>query len=262
MLNHTDLLIVLDGSQFGRFSKQPENLKTVPVTICIDHHASPIDEFTLSLVLPAYSSCTEVIYLALCQEIVVSKKLAEIFLMGILGDTGNFTYIKPHQTETLATAKKLLEISKIEIQEFQSRYRTISQRSFLVIQELIKNTQYSCVDEWPNFQYSYIDTEFTESGHYTDSEISEGCHIYMSNYLRMITGYGWGFVITPKANGDCSISSRSLPKSVSVRDMLERMKIGGGHDRASGGKFKDQKDTKICIEQVLSWIAINSPVLT
>jgi len=261
-LKNTDLLIFLDGSQYSRFSKYPEKLQKVPTTICIDHHSSPIDEFTLTLVLPAYPSCTEIIYLVLCQDYPVSKELAEIFLMGILGDTGNFTYIKPHQTETLATTKKLLEISEIEIQEFQSRYRTISQKTFLVIQELIKNTRYSCGGDWPDFQYSYIDRDFTEGGKYTDSEISEGNHIYMSNYLRMITGYSWGFVITPKGNGDCGISGRSLPNSVSVRDLMEKMKIGGGHDRASGGKFKDKSDSKKCIEEVLNWISSNKPVIT
>jgi len=260
-IGNTDLLVVLDGSQFSRFSKQPEKLKMIPKNICIDHHASPINEFSLSLVSPDYPSCTEIIYLALCRDFVVSRELAEIFLLGILGDTGNFTYLKPHQTETLATAKRLLEISKIEIQEFQSRYRTISKRSFAVIQELMKNTCYSSVIGWPDFQYTYIERKFAEDGKYTDSEISEGNHLYMSNYLRMIEGHTWGFVTTPKNNGECGISGRSLPKSVSVRDLMERMKIGGGHDRAAGGTFKNEKDVKNCINKVVEWTKNNKPII-
>lgn len=263
-IKDTDLLIMLDGSQFSRFSKQPEKLKTIPNTICIDHHSSPIDEFTLSLVAPTYPSCSEIIYLALCSDFEISKELAEIFMLGILGDTGNFTYLKPHQTETLATAKKLLEISKIEIQEFQSRYRTISKRSFLVIQELIKNTHYFSARDWPDFQYSYLDRDFTENGMYTDNEISEGSHIYMSHYLRMIEDHPWGFVITPKINGDCGISGRSLPKSVSVRDLMERMKLGGGHDRAAGGTFKKingDVDVKESVKKVSDFIKENKPAI-
>lgn len=263
-ISGTDLLILLDGSQFSRFTKQPEKIKAILNTICIDHHSSPIDEFTLSLVSPTYPSCSEIIYLALCSTLQVSKELAEIFMLGILGDTGNFTYLKPHQTDTLATAKKLLEISKIEIQEFQSRYRTISKRVFDVLQELIKNTNYSSANDWPNFQYASVERDFKDKGGYADSDISEASHIYMSHYLRTIEDYPWGFVITPKLNGDCGVSGRSLPKSVSVRDMMERMKLGGGHDRAAGGTFKkvgDDVNVKDCVGKVLSWIKNNKPVI-
>lgn len=260
----TNLLIMLDGSQFSRFSKQPEKLKTIPKTICIDHHSSPADEFTLSLVAPFYPSCSEIIYLTLCGDFEVSKELAEIFMLGILGDTGNFTYLKPHQTETLTTAKKLLDISKIEIQEFQSQYRTISKRVFDVIQELMKNTNYKSVEGWPNFQYSFVERSFMDKDKYTDSEVSEANHSYMSHYLRMIEQYPWGFVVTPKLNGDCVISGRSLPKSVSVRDMMERIKLGGGHDRAAGGTFK-KTDRDVgaveSINKVLNWIKNKRPVI-
>ena len=57
-----------------------------------------------------------------------------------------------------------------------------------------------------------------DKGGYTDSDVSEASHIYMSHYLRMIEDYPWGFVITPKLNGDCGISGRSLPK-MSVSEM-------------------------------------------
>lgn len=263
-ISEIDLLIVLDGSQFSRFSKQPEKLRAIPNIICIDHHSSPIDGFALSLVSPAYPSCSEIIYLALCTDFEVSRELAEIFMLGILGDTGNFTYLKPHQTETLTTAKRLLEISKIEIQEFQSRYRTISKQVFDVIQELIKNTSYSSASGWPNFQYAFVEEVSRIKGECTDSEVSEASHIYMSHYLRTIKDHPWGFVITPKLNGDCGISSRSLPKSVSVRDMMERMKLGGGHDRAAGGTFKKvggDVSAKDCVEKVLSWINNNKPAI-
>lgn len=263
-LEGVDLVIMLDGSQFGRFSKQPEKLKRVPKTICIDHHSSPADEFTHSLICPTSSSCAEVVYHLLCADLVVSKELAELFMLGILGDTGNFTYLKPHQTETLSTAKKLLEIGKIEIQEFQSRYRTISQRSFAVIAELIKNTKYGKAKGWPNFQYTYIEREFKKENNYTDNEVSEASHIYMGSYLRTIDSYPWGFILTPKSNGDYSLSGRSLPGSVSVRDMFERMTLGGGHDRASGATFK-KIDKDITMQEglkiVLTWIKANKPKL-
>lgn len=259
-----DLLIMLDGSNFSRFSKKTEILQSISKTICIDHHSSPVDKFTLSLIAPQFPSCVEVVFRSLFTDFKTDKPLAEIFLLGILGDTGNFTYLKADQSETLSLAQKLLEISQIEIQEFQSRYRNISQRVFEIIQELIKNTKYSSIENWPNFQYSYLDRNYTAINNFTNNEISEASHLYSSEYIRTIDGYTWGFVVTPNSNGDVNISCRSLPKSVNVRDFMERQKIGGGHDRASGGTFHkiDQPlEVVSCIDQTLKWIKSNNSIL-
>ena len=84
-LDSFDLLILLDGSQYYRFTEIPEKIeKFNGKTICIDHHSSPIDKFDLSLVAPQISSCSEIIYLAFCKDSKVDKPLAEIFLLGIL----------------------------------------------------------------------------------------------------------------------------------------------------------------------------------
>ena len=257
----TDLLIVLDGSQFGRFTDKPEELKKkVKKTICIDHHSSPIEKFDLSLVDSKSSSAVEIIYLTLFKNEEILPHLAEIFLLGILGDTGNFLYLKSHQTQTLTIAKKLIEIGNIEIQEFQSRYRTISKRVFTLIQKFISNTQYHQSEGWPNYQTSYISKKEKELEGYTDNEVSEASHIYISHYLRLITNYSWGFVITPKDNETFGISLRSLLGSVSVRDMMERLDMGGGHDRASGGTFKKESTYGKCFQLIHEWIHENKPL--
>jgi len=256
------LLIVCDGSQFDRFSFDPKKLRgLVGKTICIDHHSSPVDRFDLTLVDPLASSCAEIIYLLFHKDVKMDKKLAEIFLLGILGDTGNFAYLKPYQTKTLSIAKKLIEIGEIEIQEFQSRYRSMSIRVFVLIQELIKNTEYHKVDGWPSYQTSYLTHGFKNLEKYTSNEVSEASHIYMTHYLRMVEDHPWGFVITPQDNGVCGISLRSLPKNVSVRDLAERMSLGGGHDRAAGGTFKEKMRVEKCLKTMHKWIEKNCPVL-
>lgn len=256
------LLIMADGSQFSRFSHQPSKLKNlVGKTICIDHHSSPTDEFDLSLVVPTIPSTAEIIYQVFSKDNPIDKQLAEIYLLGILGDTGNFAYLKPNQTETFIIAKRLIETADIEVQEFQARYNTISKRIFEIVKQLIKNTQYHQVDNWPNFQTSYLSKEFKQSQNYTDHEISEGNHIYMSHYLRIIDDHTWGFTICPTANKQSTISLRSLPNSVNVRDIVEKMGIGGGHDRAAGGEF-DNENVEECMEQLFTWIKNNKPRLS
>ncbi|NCP47287.1 hypothetical protein GW844_02765 [bacterium] len=263
-LNQTDLLIMLDGSQFSRFSVSPEKLQSISHTICLDHHSSPISEFSLSLVVPSSSSCVQLVYLALCGEVIVTPSLAEIFLLGILGDTGNFNYLKPNQTETLTIAKKMIEIANVDIQEFQSRYQSIPKRAFELLKELMKNTVFSSSPNWPDYQYSFIGKEVIDAGEFSDSEIGEACGIFLSHFLRTVTGFTWGFVITPRSSGECNISLRSLPRSVSVRDLMERTGLGGGHDRAAGGSFKKtDKDVEVTsITWLINWLGNHDPVLS
>lgn len=258
-----DLLIVLDGSQYHRFSTQPEKLASVKTKICIDHHASPIDDFTLSLVAPHIPAAAEVVYRSLAKDVNVSKELASIFLLGIIGDTGRFAYLKPNQTNTFLIAKELVEIMGIEIQEFLAGFDSISPREFEVLQEFTKNTRYGSLPGWPDFQYSYISEDFVKKGGYTEKEASGGAGLYKNGYLRTIKGYSWGFIMRPDA-GSIYISMRSLPGSVNVRDMLERMQLGGGHDRAAGGTLKvdgKQLDSSDGIQFVLDWMKKNKPTL-
>jgi len=260
------LLVVCDGSQFSRFTYEPEKLKTLPnKTICIDHHSSPIDNFDLSLIDSSASSCVELIYLSFHKEAKIDKNLAEIYLLGILGDTGNFAYLKPHQTNTLSIAKKLLDIGKTEIQEFQSRYRSISVRVFALFQEFVKNTRYHKAKAWPDYQTSFVSRAFKNSKKYTDNEISEARNLYMAQYIRLVEGYTWGYVITPKGNGDCGVTLRSLPGRVSVRDLMEKIGIGGGHDRAAGGIFKKETEkdvlVKYCVKKMTNWLKEYKPLL-
>jgi len=263
-----DLLIGLDGSQYSRFTENSTRLeKSTDRTICIDHHSSPIDEFDLSLVDAQAPATAFIIYQLFYKDSNVDKSLAETLLLGILGDTGNFAYLKPHQIETLLTAKRLIEAGQVEIQEFQSKYRTISRRVFDLIREFIKNTKYYQVEGWPDFQASQVTRDVIQPEEYSDNEISEANHIYMAHYLRVIEGCRWGFVITPKSDGTCGISLRSLPGSVNVRGLVERMGIGGGHDRAAGGTFEVKEDdkpreVKECLEEVLSWMKKNEPVFS
>ncbi|KKT89418.1 MAG: DHHA1 domain protein [Candidatus Collierbacteria bacterium GW2011_GWD2_45_10] len=264
-LDQTELLLMLDGGQYSRFSIYPEKLHRIPYTICIDHHPSPISDFSLSLVVPSSSSCAQLVYLALCGDLTISPRLAEVFLLGILGDTGNFNYLKPNQTEILTIAKKMIEIANVEIQEFQSRYQSIPKRAFELVKELMKNTVFSTSPKWPDYQYSFIDKEVIDTGEFSDSEISEACGIYLSHFLRTVKGFTWGFVITPRSSGECSISLRSLPRSVSVRDLMERTGLGGGHDRAAGGTFKKtDKDVEVStsITWLIKWLGDHDPVLS
>lgn len=258
-IENTELLIILDGSRYSRFSTNPEKLQTIKNTIAIDHHNPPIDNFTLSLVVPELSSNAELIYLSVCKKEKVTPELAEIFMLGILADTGNFSYLKKNQTGTLISAKELMDIGDIQIEEFQSQYRHTSKREFQIMQELVKNTSFGFVSGWPAFQYSFVTPEFAKE--YTDTEISSAKAIYQGQYLRRIEEHPWGFVVTPKNETSSRISARSMSKSVNVRALFEKMNIGGGHDRAAGGEFKDTTVLE-AIDKIKKWMEENKAELS
>lgn len=264
-LDKFDLLILLDGSNYHRFTPEPERIKEFRgKTICIDHHSSPPDEFNLALIARHIPSTAEVIYLGFYKSVSIDKPLAEIFLLGILGDTGNFSYLRPDQTDTFLTAKRLVEEGAIEIVSLQSRYRALEPKILTALGELIKNTEYHNVKNWPDFQTSFLSRNFANENNLTDKETSEATGIYTAFFVKSVTGYSWGFTIRPRGNGECNVSMRSLPGSVNVRELVEQMGIGGGHDRAAGGSFRESGKilaAEECLEKVLVWMGENKPVI-
>jgi len=257
-LDDTDLLIVLDVNNLNRVSKNPEKLSAIKNTICIDHHASVADSFTLSFIDSNISSNSEMVYRTLGAEQYLTEDLAQIFLLGIITDTGNFSHIKPSQVGAFDVAKKLVEIGKINIGFFNTKFSGIPKKIIPLLQVLMKNMNFKEVDGWPDTQISFIDRETFEQGAYTDEDMSTASHIHMGQYVTRIGGYSWGLVFTPRSDGTTRVSGRSLPESVNIRDMFERIQIGGGHDRASGGSIKESK-TEDAIAQILDWMKINKP---
>ena len=259
-LQGVDLLILLDGGNFGRFSKKPEEMKKFSgKTICIDHHSSPPDEFDLFMLCPQLSSSCQIIYEAFYINANTSKPIGEALLLGLLGDTGNFSYLRPSDSGALDMAKSLIKTLGIQIQEFKARCNTIPLKVVKLIGELIKNTTIEKVDGWDNFSWTYV-----ENGDYSDNEISDASHLYVDTYVRTITGVPWGFAITPRSDNTINVSFRSLPGSVNVRYIVEQMKVGGGHDRAAGGTFKPTGPEKVkpldCYKQIRDWLIKNKQV--
>lgn len=255
-LTGSDLLIVLDVSKISRISKTitkaPEGMRAV----AIDHHASTPDEFTLASINPHYSSNAENIYHVLDCELMINKDLAELFLLGILGDTNNFAHVQPSQSEVFGIAKKLVEAIGVPIDAFRARYGGIPRRIIPLLQELVRNTAYASIEGWPDMQYTFIKT----SSEYSDEDMSAASHIYMGQYLTRIQGYGWGLVATPRSDNTSRISGRSLPGAVNVRDLFERMSIGGGHDRASGAHM-NESDPEVAIQKICDWMKENKPLI-
>lgn len=259
-LETTEALVVLDVSGYARISKHPEQCMRVPVRIAIDHHSSPPDEFTLACIDNSFSSNSELLYTLFSEEGDLTKDQAEYYLLGILGDTGNFAFINKQKVSALSVAQRCIIAGDISVDSFLSRFRAIPRRLIPVLQEFVKNTTFETITEWPPVQYSYVDRSFLEVHDFSDEDMSAASHIYLGQYLPRIEGYSWGFVISPRTDGACRMSSRSQGGSVNVRVFHEQMGVGGGHDRAAGAQISE-KDSVVAIEKVKEWMRSHTPPL-
>lgn len=252
---HYDACLFLDAHELSRFTNEDE-FPLSKKAFCIDHH--PISDacsFETYWVDETRASTSDMVYDALYAEQRVSSTGAEAMLLGILGDTGNFRYVGPENAEVFRVAEQLVSDAEIRIESLQSRYGSIRGYAYDVFKKLISHSETIEVEGWPKMMCSYVAEE--EVAPHNDAMRSTGAHLFVS-WPKRIEGVEWGFVLTPRSNDMVAASFRSLPGSVNVGDMAERLGIGGGHDRASGGRFEDMT-AEAAFEEVLSWMRNNEP---
>ena len=110
-LSQYDLFIILDSSSTKQITKIselkfPKKLRT----IIIDHHQSNDKFAKLNLVLPSYSSTSQLVYeLLVYKKIKITPKVAACIYVGIYTDTGGFRYFNP-TFKTFNIASQLAKI--------------------------------------------------------------------------------------------------------------------------------------------------------
>jgi len=264
-LEDVDILFQLDAGSYNRVSKKPEFIGAVPVRVCIDHHASTPDDWTLALIDPNATSNAELVYNVFEHDQTLDTPLCELYLLGILGDTGMLTYVDRSESQVFSLVQHLVEVSGIRIDSFFSRYRTIPKRIIPLLQEYVKNTTFKTMEGWPSTQYSFVDRSFVDTEGFSDEDMSAASHIYLSQYLPRIEAQPWGFVLSPRSDKGMRMSSRSIAGSVNVRIFHELLGVGGGHDRAAGANFAPEYDTPLtvedCLQKVFKFMETHTPVL-
>lgn len=258
-LSDVDLLIMLDGSGWKRVSRNEKIKDFGGFTICIDHHPKPENLFDLHIVVSPYSSCSQLVYDLFFRDVKLSKDICETLLLGILGDTGNFRYVTPEISDVLGVSERLVREGEIKIEALQAKYDSIGLGSFKVLAEMMRRAGVEKVDGWPDFMFSCVDDAFIKENKVDEESLDEGSSLF-SSYLKTVKGISWGFHITPNGDGTCGISLRSAPNSVSVRTVMEQMKIGGGHDRAAGGRV-ETNDPNEALKVLLGWMKKNKPLI-
>lgn len=246
-LEEDDLLIVVDGNEWKRFSSNPEISRFEPNTICIDHHQFEKNKFSLSLINKESTSTAELIYKVFFKKAKLNKELCELLLLGIIGDTGNFLFIDSNSTESLDIGKRLIKEGDIDLQTFHSKFSSISKESIFAMKELIDNTTIIDNLNYPTFLYSYMENK---DNLFDETSIKDAKNTYM-DFIRKTYGIEWFFIVTPNEKGS-SLSFRSMPNSIDVNEVAKSLEVGGGHIRAAGGFIEDSpyEATKIILNQL------------
>lgn len=261
LYNHvkdSETLIMLDGGSYKRFSRKEVMSNFSGKTVCLDHHPIPGNQFDLQLVAKQYTSTSEIIFRLLYKNEKLTKEICEILLLGIVGDTGSFRFINSKTAGVMSIAERLISAGEINVDSFIGQFEKINKNSYQILIDLMKNSKIKLIKDWPEFVYSYIDMEKCLKANYSDNDISEGSS-YFTRYLRAVNGVEWGMVVTPRLHDNThSVSFRSSPGSVVTREIGEKMGIGGGHDRASGGKILTN-DTKKAVNSIFIWMKKNKP---
>jgi nanoRNase/pAp phosphatase (c-di-AMP/oligoRNAs hydrolase) len=211
------------------------------------------------------TSTAELLYRLFCEKRdVIPQKLCENLLLGILGDTAWFgVNMAPDHSYILNFSERLMRDGNINLELFKSRFRGYSERAFYIIQELVRNAEFSEIEGWPRFMHSHISSEYVIAKGLTDEDLKEGCDIYVGTFGKSMTDVLWGFIFYPTPKGDVKVSLRSRPGGVNVREFAQSMGIGGGHNGASGMTIAAPEGQKLSPKEQLTvltdWMRTHEP---
>ena len=112
LISDTELIFCMDYNGLNRVKLFTDKLRSSTATrVLIDHHVEPENEFDLAFSVTSVSSTAELLYhiliqTGLCKEI--SREMAECLFVGIMTDTGSFSYSCNH-SETFEIVGKLID---------------------------------------------------------------------------------------------------------------------------------------------------------
>lgn len=246
IIKQADLTFCLDFNAIVRLDKLSEPVSQMKtVKIMIDHHPQPACEFDFAFSDTNASSTSELIYdfiEGLGDKDVINKTIAECIYVGIMTDTGSFSYSCNSEHLYLIIA----QLFKLGIDgQYIHRliYDTYSEEHLRLLgyslsEKLIVKAEYSTAyiyltrTDLLRFKFKIGDTEG------------------LVNYALSIRGINLAVLFMEK-EGAIRLSLRSKG-NFSVNDFARKHFSGGGHQNAAGGdSFLSMNETIELFESLL-----------
>ena len=218
-----------EGSRMGAAGKLFDACKNKMI---IDHHRSVSLEGDEFWIVPEASSAAELVYYLSCslaeitgkrREEVISRKAADLFMAGLVTDTGRFSYSNT-RPETIKAASELMELGAqiAPIMYWFFDWKTKSE--LLISSEAASRARF---DLDGKIATTVVTDEMFKEFNADREDIGE-----VVSRLRDVEGVCLAMVFREQADGSIRVNIRSAdPFDASV--FAERYN-GGGHVRAAG----------------------------
>lgn len=239
LLTQSDLVFCMDFNRLDRLNLNNSTItqlgnfveKLKVHKVLIDHHLEPA-EFDLVFSCIQRSSTSELAFLiieALSPNTVLSKSVAEPIMMGIITDTGGFSY-NSSKPDTFRVVSKLLEAG-VDKDEIIDRVMNSASESRLRLLGMILKDKMKVMPKWGAAFFSLSAKEL--KGFDLDNGEMEG----FVNYPLSIKGIVFSaFLREDAVTGEIRVSLRSKG-DFSVNEFSAHYFSGGGHKNAAGGSY-------------------------
>ncbi len=251
ILDEADIIFCMDFNTTSRLEALGQLIdnNTTAKRVLIDHHLNPGENFDITFSYPAESSTCFVTY-SLIEALVGAEKIdkdaANLLYMGIMTDTGNFSFANLSPALFRGVAKLVeqgAEIQRINRQIFQSySVDRVKLFGFVINQKM--------------------------------RLIEEGTVAYMSLYMKEMREHNFqqgdseGFVNFPLSAKNVKVSvlftehtkfirvSLRSREHIDINEFARRYFNGGGHKNAAGGKhFGSMKEAIIKFKESMAEFA-------
>lgn len=249
LLASADLIFCMDYNGLNRVKLFTEELKNSYATrILIDHHLKPENEFDMQFSVTSVSSTSELLFQILTEAgfaNLVTKEMAECFFVGIMTDTGSFSFAC-NRPETFEIAAKLINTG-IDVEWIHRMvYDTYSESRMRLLGHCLgKNLKVL-----PEFATAYI---WLTKADLDQFEYQQGDTEGVVNYALSIQNVAVAALFTER-DDRIRVSLRSKG-TFSVNDFARDFFNGGGHRNAAGG------DIFMPMPEALAWFESLLPAL-
>ncbi len=229
LLNNADIVFCLDFNSIQRAEKFSEPLKNSgAIKILIDHHTPSEDNFDYIISTVKTSSASELVYdfiVDLGEKHLINKSIAECIYVGIVTDTGSFSYLCNYEKTYLIIAELIKlgvdceHIHRLVYDTFsENRLRLLGyclSEKLKVLDEFHTAYIYLSIDDLKKFNYQVGDTED------------------VVNYALSIKNVNFAVIFIERKKL-IRLSFRSKGEFL-VNEFAKKHFEGGGHKNAAGG---------------------------
>ena len=241
MIASADLIFCMDYNALNRVKLFTDELAASSATrVIIDHHIQPDNEFDLVFSVINVSSTAELLYQIIDEagySDSITKEMAECLFVGIMTDTGSFSYAC-NRPETFQIAANLIKTGLDVEKVHRMVYDTYSESRMRLLGQCLGSN----MKVLPEFATAYIWLTKEDLANY---DYQQGDTEGVVNYALSIQNVAVAALFTER--GDRIRVSLRSKGDFSVNEFARAHFNGGGHRNAAGG------DILKTMPEALSW---------